>query len=267
MNLHDFIEQKLVKPLTSLQQDRELCHQIQMSLKNFGLLANADLDGIFGPRTQTAFFKFKEAMHLDDPDYIGLESAKLLIDQKDLPGSKILVTEAQAKAIYLYPIADNLLKDLNHCLNLFQITTPARMRHFLSQTAYESGGLRWVKELGDGSNYEGRRDLGNIYPGDGPRYKGAGVLQLTGRANYQAFANFFKDPKIMQGCDYVASTYPFSSAGFWWMNNHMNALCDSGASVEQVTKRVNGGYNGLADREAYYQKACSVIPTRTVEVV
>jgi putative chitinase len=116
-----------------------------------------------------------------------------------------------------------------------------------------------MKELGDGWEYEGRTDLGNTRPGDGPRYKGAGVIQLTGRANYQAFANFINDPQVMDGVDYVSKTYPFSSAGFWWHNNDMNALCDRGASVEQVTLRVNGGYNGLDDRKAYYRKACQVI--------
>lgn len=259
MKLQDIFEQKLVKPLTYLQQDRELCHQVQTSLKDFGLLPSAGVDGIFGPRTQAAFFEFKKATHQSDPDNIGPGSAKLLIELKELPGGRNLMTAAQSKAIYGNPISDNQLKDLNNCLNRYQIITPARMRHFLSQTAHESGGLRWMKELANGSSYEGRRDLGNTQSGDGARYKGAGVIQLTGRANYQAFANFIKDPKVMQGCNYVASTYPFSSAGFWWMNNHMNALCDSGASVEQVTKRVNGGYNGLADRKAYYQKACNII--------
>jgi len=88
----------------------------------------------------------------------------------------------------------------------------------------------------------------------------ASISQLTGRYNYQAFSDFIHDPNVMNGVDYVSTTYPFSSAGFWWHNNEMNALCDRGASVEAVTTRVNGGTNGLADREAYYQKACQVIP-------
>ena len=63
----------------------------------------------------------------------------------------------------------------------------------------------------------------------------------------------------MEGCNYVATRYPFTSAGFWWHNNGMNALCDAGASVEQITYRVNGGYNGLADRQQYYNRAAKVI--------
>jgi len=170
-----------------------------------------------------------------------------------------LVNKQQADFVYGNPLSDGELIDLIRCLIQYKINTPARIRHFLSQTAHESGGLRWLEELGDGSDYEGRTDLGNTQPGDGPKYKGAGVIQLTGRANYEAFCKAVKDPKVMDGCDYVAQTYPFTSAGFWWTNNDMNALCDRGATVEEVTLRVNGGYNGLEDRKAYYAKACQVI--------
>lgn len=152
------------------------------------------------------------------------------------------------------------LKDLNHCLFEFKINTPQRMRHFMAQIAHESGGLKWLKELADGDDYEGRSDLGNTQPGDGRKFKGAGCIQLTGRANYQAFSAYIKDPRVMEGCDYVAEVFPFSSAGFWWNQNKMNTLCDrSDVTVEDVTRRVNGGTNGLSDRIHYYQKACDVI--------
>lgn len=171
-----------------------------------------------------------------------------------------MISKAQAELIYGNSISDEQLADLNSCLNRFVINTHPRMRHFLSQTAEESGGLKWMKELASGEAYEGRRDLGNIHPGDGPKYKGAGVLQLTGRNNYQALANYLPDPKVMEGVDYVSITYPFTSGGFWWHNNNMNALCDRGATVEEITRRVNGGLNGLAQREAYYEKALKVFP-------
>lgn len=130
----------------------------------------------------------------------------------------------------------------------------------MAQIAHESGGLRWLKELATGDDYEGREDLGNTQPGDGRKYKGSGAIQLTGRANYQAFSDFIKDPKVMEGCDYVAKVFPFSSAGFWWKNNDMNALCDrTDVTVRDVTLVVNGGTNGLEDRVHYYEKACQVI--------
>ena len=149
--------------------------------------------------------------------------------------------------------------ELNRCLERFQIDTPARLRHFMSQTAHESGGGRWKKELADGWAYEGRSDLGNTAPGDGPKYKGAGYIQLTGRYNYQRLADFIPDQRVMEGIEYVADTYPFTSAGYWWIDNRMNELCDQGAGVLEVTRRVNGGTNGLADRTAYYEICCDVI--------
>jgi predicted chitinase/tetratricopeptide (TPR) repeat protein len=170
-----------------------------------------------------------------------------------------LVTRQQAESVYGRKMSDKQFNDLNSCLQRFEINTVPRIRHFLSQTAHESGGLRWMEEIASGSAYEGRPDLGNTSPGDGRKYKGAGVIQLTGRHNYQKFADFIKDQKVMQGHSYVAQVYPFTSAGFWWKNNNMNALCDRGGTVKEVTKRVNGGYNGLSDRQRYYDKACQVI--------
>lgn len=82
---------------------------------------------------------------------------------------------------------------------------------------------------------------------------------MTGRANYQAFANYIQDPKVMDGVDYVAEHYPFCSAGFWWYNNNMNSLVDSGATIEDVTLVVNGGFNGLDDRKYYYQRCLDII--------
>jgi len=150
------------------------------------------------------------------------------------------------------------LSDLNSCISRFGITTPARIRHFISQCSHESACGRYTKELASGKAYEGRKGLGNTQPGDGPRFKGAGYIQLTGRANYQALANYLGDQNVMQGVDYVATYYPWTSAGFWWHKNNMNALCDQGASVDKITKRVNGGYNGLESRRSYYNKACNI---------
>ena len=116
-----------------------------------------------------------------------------------------------------------------------------------------------ICELADGSKYENRKDLGNVNKGDGPKYKGGGYIQLTGRSNYQKFADYMKDQKIMDGYKYVADNYPWNSAGFWWYNNKMNNLCDKDeTTVKIVTKRVNGGYNGLEERQKYYNKAIEI---------
>tara|TARA_R110000868_G_scaffold146563_3_gene367396 strand:- start:1136 stop:1945 length:810 start_codon:yes stop_codon:yes gene_type:complete len=176
--------------------------------------------------------------------------------------STTLVTAAELAYIWgrtTSSIPTSQVVDLNNCLKTFNITTKLRIRHFLSQISHESGGGKWTEELASGWDYEGRSDLGNTHSGDGPKYKGAGFIQLTGRANYQAFADYIKDPKVMNGVSYVAAKYPATSAGFWWHNNVMNAFCDTNPTVAQVTRRVNGGYNGLSDREAYFQKCREVI--------
>ncbi|MCL1902961.1 MAG: hypothetical protein FWF94_00905 [Oscillospiraceae bacterium] len=155
-------------------------------------------------------------------------------------------------------LTPTLLNDLNKTLKTFNITTVNRVRHFISQCSHESGMGRWTRELASGMDYEFREDLGNILPGDGPRYKGAGYLQMTGRWNYQQFANYIGDQRVMEGVDYVAAYYPWLSAGFWWQNAKMNAFLDTNPTVEQVTRRVNGGYNGLAERQRLYDLAVLV---------
>jgi predicted chitinase len=183
------------------------------------------------------------------------EFGRLYRDRPEVPSGYTYVTKRQLAEIWQCSptlITDSEIVELNKCLETFQITTPSRIRHFLSQTAHESGGGRWKKELSDGWYLEGRTDIGNVYHGDGPKYKGAGYIQLTGRHNYQKFSNYIGDPKVMDGVDYVAETYPYTSAGYWWWSNGMNELCNKNPTVRQVTRRVNGGYNGLTDREHYY---------------
>ena len=177
-------------------------------------------------------------------------------------GGPQLVTKKQLA--YIWNCGENLIEDyeveeMNRGLNLFKINTPPRIRHFLAQISHESGGGRYKEEIDEGNYLEGRTDLGNTQPGDGPKFKGAGYIQMTGRSNYQAFANYIKDPKVMEGVKYVAKNYPMTSAGFWWHNNKMNDLCDKDPTVDQVTLRVNGGYNGLDDRKKYYARCCEVI--------
>lgn len=181
------------------------------------------------------------------------------------PAAPQLVSMAQATAVFTRAPEESQLADLNSCLQRFTINTPARIRHFLSQVGHESGGLRWMMELASGSAYEGRTDLGNTRVGDGQRYKGAGAIQLTGRYNYQRFADFIGDAAVMDDSAYVANNYPFTSAGFWWHLNGMNPYCDSGATCRQISARVNGRdpANGLTDREAYFARTVATFPNTT----
>ena len=171
------------------------------------------------------------------------------------------VTAAQLRTMGANTVTDQQVRDLNDCLRMFNITSPARIRHFLAQTMHESGLLRWMTELASGGAYEGRSDLGNTQTGDGRRFKGAGALQLTGRYNYQLFADYMGDERVMEGADYVSVRYPFTSAGFWWQQNGINAFVDSGASCRQISARVNGRdpANGLAERERLFAAATNII--------
>jgi putative chitinase len=182
------------------------------------------------------------------------EEGPLIFEQLIGKPQLAAIWECDASLIY-----DAEIEEMNACLVRFDITTPQRMRHFLSQTAHESGGGRYKKELASGAAYEFREDLGNDEVGDGPKYKGAGYIQLTGKYNYLRLSQYLDDPQVMNGVDYVAENYPFTSAGFWWMDNDMNELVDNGADVLAVTKRVNGGTNGLADRQHYYDICLKVI--------
>ncbi|WP_404456772.1 LysM peptidoglycan-binding domain-containing protein [Oceanobacillus kapialis] len=205
--------------------------------------------------------------NISNPDLIQVGQELLVYDNGsgDVPpgdgDGNAYVTESQLNQIgwssaYL---SDTILEDLNRCLERYQITTRSRLCHFISQCSHESGAGRWTKELASGWDYEGRTDLGNTQPGDGPKFKGGGYIQLTGRYNYTRFSNDIGDPEIVnQGVDYLAANYPWSSAGFWWELNNMNALCDTNPSVEAVTLRVNGGYNGLEDRRMYYNRCLQV---------
>ena len=218
-------------------------------------------------RFGTTVAKLCEWNNISNPDYIQV-GQRLIVKKTndggstpsnpDPPQSGQIVTGSQMKQMGW---TNYNLDDLNNCLNKFKINTSARIRHFISQCSHESACGKYTQELGGQSycsKYDGRKDLGNTQKGDGCRFKGAGYIQLTGRYNYQKFANYMGDNRIMEGVSYVAQKYPWTSAGFWWYSNNMNSLCDSGATVEQVTKRVNGGYNGLDSRKAYYKKACQI---------
>ena len=139
------------------------------------------------------------------------------------------------------------------------ITSNLRMAHFIAQIGHETASFLFAEEIADGSAYEGRSDLGNTQSGDGKRFKGRGLIQLTGRTNYAAYS---KD----SGVDYVAKPELVASDPFvavdvacWFWNTHgINKLADED-DVKAVTKRINGGFNGLDDRIEYLVRAKAVL--------
>ena len=171
--------------------------------------------------------------------------------------------------------AEKFLQAIIDTCTKYNINTPARLLSFLAQVGHESGELYYTEELASGNAYEGRKDLGNTQPGDGPRYKGRGLIQITGRANYAALssalgADFIKNPTLLGGKN-ITSCSPDQlhnaamSAGWYWDQTKLNAYADKmdiSKSIEaepnlqafkDLTKRINGGYNGLQDRVARFK--------------
>jgi len=171
------------------------------------------------------------------------------------------LTSAQLRAIMPHLKDERVplfLGPLNRAMAQHKIDNSARRAAFLAQLAHESGELKYMEEIASGEAYEGRASLGNNQPGDGKRYKGRGPIQLTGRANYRRAGAALgldlegeptkvADPEI--GCQV---------AGWFWDTHRLNELADAG-DFKQITRRINGGYNGLAKREAFYAKACEVL--------
>ena len=161
--------------------------------------------------------------------------------------------------------------------------TPARAAHFFAQTAHESGNFKAFSEnLNYGAKgllgifkkyfpteakaleyerkpekianlvYANRMGNGDEASGDGYKFRGRGALQLTGKDNYKAFADYMKQPEIMDNPDLVATKYSFDSAIFFFDKNKLWTICDQGvndASILALTKRINGGTHGLEDRK------------------
>lgn len=129
------------------------------------------------------------------------------------------------------------------------LDSPLRFSHFMAQLMHESGNFRYMEEIASGAAYEGRADLGNTLAGDGKRYKGRGPIQLTGRANYRTFGR-----RIGIDLERHPEIAALPSIGLWtaleyWKDRKLNAAADRD-DLRGVTRAINGGFNGLADRQA-----------------
>lgn len=130
---------------------------------------------------------------------------------------------------------------------------PLRLAHFMAQLCHESGSFRYMEEIASGAAYEGRADLGNTQPGDGRRYKGRGPIQITGRANYRRFGRLI-GIDIESAPEIAANpSIGLHLALEYWRDRKLNDLADRD-DVEAITRRINGGTNGMADRKAHLAK-------------
>lgn len=139
-------------------------------------------------------------------------------------------------------------------LDSYKINTRLRIAHFMGQVTHECAGFRTTEEFASGAAYEGREDLGNTQPGDGRRYKGRGLIQLTGRANYRRIGGRLGldlEGNPLQAGDPVTS---LKIACEYWESRNLNQPADHDDLVK-ITRGVNGGLNGLDDRRTYLQRA------------
>ena len=148
---------------------------------------------------------------------------------------------------------------LNKVLHDFDLATTVRACAFIAQIAHESGSLRYKEEIASGAAYEGRRDLGNTQPGDGKRFKGRGLIQLTGRHNYRQCGQALNLP-LEQNPELVVKD-PYTNAavaGWYWQSRNINAAADQG-DFQRVTRLINGGLNGYSDRVQFWERAKRVL--------
>lgn len=184
-------------------------------------------------------------------------------------------------------VPERVLIQMPLVMEKYQINTPLRIAHFLSQCAHESGNFlatqenlnysakalsqtfkkyflteaaaaRYERQPERIANlvYANRMGNGPESSGDGFRYRGRGYIQLTGKINYQAFDKVVNDD-ITNNPDLVATKYPLLSAGWYWNGRGLNSIADLGATetvVTQITKKINGGTHGLMDRIAKFNK-------------
>ena len=151
---------------------------------------------------------------------------------------------------------------LNTAMNHYQIVGLKRVAAFIAQIGHESGQLKYVKEIWGPTKaqvkYEGRVDLGNTVVGDGSKYRGRGLIQITGRANYEACGealalDLINHPELLEKTQHACM-----SAAWFWASRGLNTLADAG-NFSKITSRINGGQNGAADRQALYAWALKVL--------
>jgi putative chitinase len=245
-------------------------------------------DGAFGPGTAKAVKEWQTSHGLTADGIVGNGTwAKMFDGDNETPATEpVEIGESNLNLEALRGhIPDAVLAQIPDTAAKFNITTNLRLAHFLSQCGHESGNFTAVKEnlnySGDGllrifpryfntgtnasyarqpekiANrvYADRMGNGNEASGDGYKFRGRGYIQLTGKQNYTAFGRAIGED-ILSNPDLVATKYPLASAAFFFNNNNLWTICDKGAdeaTVTSVTRRVNGGTIGLAQRLAEFK--------------
>lgn len=236
------------RTVTARPSDREAVRAAQQQLAGAGFdVGKAGADGRPGADTVAALEAAERAAGVGPsppPTPSGLDTLAL---------SRVLAAcgvPAEKRATFTAPLVTAMREA--------GITTRLRISHFLAQLLHESAAFRYTEEIASGQDYEGRRDLGNTVAGDGRRFKGRGLIQLTGRANYAAFGRAVGVDVLAR--PHLVAELPLAvqTATWYWTTRRLNDLADQGdteAVLRAVTRKVNGGYNGIEDRLRYFMRA------------
>jgi putative chitinase len=264
-------------------------NEVKALQEKLGLAA----DGDFGPGTEAKLKTWQAANGLTADGIAGPTTLGKLGIAESAPTAPAAAIPASAFKLDKLKghIPDAVIAQIPDTAAKFGITNVLRLAHFLSQCGHESGGFKAVNEnlnySADGLKkifpkyfpgnisesyarnpekiankvYSSRMGNGDESSGDGWKYKGAGYIQLTGKSNYAAFDKFVEDD-ILGNPSLVATKYPLASAAFFFQSNGLWSICDKGAddaTVTAVTKRVNGGTIGLADRLKHFKEYYSLL--------
>ncbi|MCE4555399.1 glycoside hydrolase family 19 protein [Roseateles cellulosilyticus] len=220
-------------------------------------------DGAFGQKTLDAIMAFqRSAQAQSEPDgRVDANGATLLSLCESLPEA---VTPGWLGVLYLRANGEEVAEfspRLQQVMANRHIDTPLRQAHFLAQIGHESGEFRFRAEIANGEAYQGRADLGNLQPGDGRKFKGRGLIQLTGRANYAEYGRAIgQEAELLDSPERVATDAALCAdvAGWYWAKNNLNALADAD-DLTTLTRRINGGLNGYDDRRRLLLRAKALL--------
>jgi putative chitinase len=261
------------------------------SVKKIQAKLGLSTDGAFGPLTEASVKEWQSKNGFVSNGIVDDKMWESLIGSSAVPSANAIPAEAFKLDNLKGKIPDTVLEQIPETARKFEISNNLRLAHFLAQCGHESGGFRIVTEnmnysadrlkvifpkyfpgnMAEGYArnpekigsrvYANRMGNGDEASGDGFRYRGRGYIQLTGKDNYTSFARFIGED-VVANPDLVATKYPLASAAFYFAMRRLWNKCDKGpdeAVVTEVTKTVNGGTIGLADRLKHFNEYYSLL--------